>query len=1576
MGYLGKISAIVTANTSDFSRNLNTAASGVRKFAGSVQSNLTKAANDAERSFRGIYTPLQTLERSLKAAATMKLSFKGFDGAIRDLGTLKDRLTAVKGTQIDLILKASGLRTISEFREAIKDISNESFNFAIKFGGIDKLKLIREELRGVSETSISAVLEAGGLARLKELKETVSGLQGNQLALALKVGGTEKLTKVEQQAAGLSRKDMSLLVKVGGADALDKIVEELSGVNSRSLDALVNVKGVAELDAIISRFQRLSPEAIQAVIQVIGTQDLDAAMNKMRQMYSAAQQVFQPLDEAAAKFGTMSAAVQDAFAPALISAQRAAENLKADIDSGATIGVQRFNSLAAAADRVRESVDRISEASSLISGFNPGTSLQFREPEAVSVIGRLNRLQSQALSSLTPSELRAGGFAQRSSQIAEDMRELERLVAVKGKIEADGPGATVLSQQRYNEQLETANRLIEQQLSLLGRRAMFWEQAVSDQMAARGDLPFVAASDLEAAAERLAPGFVPAQELTASAEAMNVGRSTTLPPGYLENRERERLFGRDIEDPRRRMDALVSGTNSLKGQVAQLSAPLRGQMVADIRAAEQEFIRLRASIDPSADAIAAAEARLRQLEGTARRLSAIDAFGRAFGDIDEFLGESRVRQAQGEMEAARSVLAGVQETPRNRDRLRAARQAYRDLFSARNDELRLPEDATQADRDAAARRSRAAQEQFINTSAAATGRSRSRVRRIVQRGGDVGRMGGDTASLAMNQIAFAIDDFMSSTGGVEFKLRAISNNITQMAFLLGGTAGLFIGLGAVFGGQLAIGLMKWANNGKSAEDQTKALNDALSRQKSLVDAVAESFRSLADEIAGGLVSDSGKFQQEIGKLQRTQTDRRRDALAGADPDVLLARAEQNRIQRELEDEATPGRRAVLMRQLDSARAAEQAAIRRAASEPPATGAEVRGRIEESARQTDRVRNAAGSMPFAQSIFDLFFGRSDTNAIRRFGQQVDTGTGVDAVQSQIEGLNKTNAELSKTASRRVFGFETRESLDAEKQLAKNASMIARKQDELAGAIDAAMVALINSIRGPSQEIRDAQADVADAIKQGVPSAKQLQIRLDTVGNQLNDALREFQDAQSEANPVARLNREIVARQRIDDALNSRDDLVSQADAMRRTLAVDPQAQAAAIEARARENLSSAGLSDGRIARRMREIGDDRVTLSRQREAFADPMSQRLFAESEAAMNRELAALEAATIAIKIFADTLNKASEETKANLNAAQQAADEARRADLGFSTPQTQRDRQRADNDLQRQRELDRRAQEEIAVERDRLEQLQRPQQDRLRQINKELLGGEGGIDREALIREREALTAQMEDDARASQDRINRIRDESTQEEERRRAAGRGREMVARTDPASFAEETARGLADIREEFDRRADANNGLRPAGDAEAQRVAERDFLTRRRAEELTATPAGRGQALMMTERERSSRELEGVVSDITARAEDLAGRGIDPAAELRQGIRNQMERVAPMLTEFQGERETASLQGPSRAALTVSDITTSQGASELSRLLRRDDPARDANLSELQKQTQKFDDLIQAIRDANPTVVF
>jgi hypothetical protein len=151
---------------------------------------------------------------------------------------------------------------------------------------------------------------------------------------------------------------------------------------------------------------------------------------------------------------------------------------------------------------------------------------------------------------------------------------------------------------------------------------------------------------------------------------------------------------------------------------------------------------------------------------------------------------------------------------------------------------------------------------------------------------------------------------------------------------------------------------------------------------------------------------------------------------------------------------------------------------------------------------------------------------------------------------------------------------------------------------------------------------------------------------------------------------------------------------------------------------------------------------------------------------------------------------------------------------------------------------------------------------------------------------------------------------------------------------------------------------------------------ERDAIDKEQTAQNQRDRAMRGRDLGMTDRERFAKEFkEGAGADINARAAQMRQGGDDPTKFLQQAVKNQMETVAPMLQQFEEERQNARLQGPSRAALKATDVSTSEGAAELTRLIRGDDSAKDVNLAELRKQTQKFDELIKAVQQANPGVL-
>jgi antitoxin component of RelBE/YafQ-DinJ toxin-antitoxin module len=2009
MGYLGKISALVTANTGDFSRNLNAAASDVRKFATSVQNNITKASSDAERAFKSIYTPLQTLERSLAAAASMKLSFKGFDGAIRDINVLKERLTSIKGTQVDLILKASGLKTITEFREAIKDISNESFNFAVRFGGIDKLKLIREELRSVSSTSINAVLSAGGLERLRELKETVAGLKGGQLNLALRVGGSEALTKVEQQATGLTRKDMSLLVKVGGAEALDKIVEEVSAVDKRTIDALVNIKGLNEFDAVLESFRTLAPEQIDAVIKVVGARDLEDAVTRVQQLKSAAMLVAEPLAAAAQKFSKLSVDAQAGFVAALNVSQTKVRELQQDINDGVTVGTTRFKQLEAQVLRTAEAIDRLGEAEALVNQVGNGRSFQFERPldrealmaasesrnaalklpgqaladnpEIASLQNRINGLANQypRLQSNLEAAKEAGAdyspqiaaiekwrahllrliadqqkqievsssqgqatqlprfrgessfigdriaaqraaqeeamFADRASETAaarataERQRRLQRQTFGDAVIESTPQQATRLfgGDRTQTQSLETAlartaeldaaySRLSETARASLRPQADVLDgiaRAASAGAASVGVLAdannrmaasiaaVTAATERDAAAERarqslrmrsiaeddrritqeraiaeerrrtadefaasrrsavsgaagilasrvsrqdsmetvlagltgraqqaqtavasasstgdyedlrqrltsvlaelqaveseerrlaaidpareqieswvaldnairnaydrlgaitgmagrarqaaqdageavvqpdMAPpagvtGFldvgyvqaravdeaqrqrarreaeiaVPIETLRASAETFTgprMGDATgefgpQLPPGF--GGASDAGLGIDVEDPRRRLATLISSTAALKSQIAELSPPIRVEMVAAIRAAEQEMLRLAANSDTTGDQIEQAATNLRNLEATARRLSAVDAFSRSFGNMDEFLSGARVRQFSGEMTAIRDILSSADDSPERRRaaaaarRLAGVRRQQLDLDEAERGGAVFPEE-----RAALNRRAETLGAVVDRNAAAAAGIPVNQARRRRMRGGDVGRMGADNASLALNQLAFAVDDFMSSTGGIEFKLRAISNNITQMGFVLGGTTGLFVGLGATIGASVGIMLMKWVNGGRSAEDQTKALNDALARQKSLVEELAQAFSSLGDDIVRGAFSQGAEearaFQKQIEAIEKKQKELREGRVADLDPNVQRERAEQSRLQRELEGSDDAGQRVALVRQLQESRDRERQAAATAAAAPPPS----REDMLRSALATVRANEflVGGSMT----------ARSEQEAeARRERLARDLENAGNAVE-QDRVIRERLAERQEVAARPITGASLLSGEATEIARAREDVLVLARILESLGlpvqrAVDKFANEVAQSARGPAESLRQAQDDVADAIRRGVPSAAAFQRDLDELATKLSSATKGLSDAQKDlsGDPQARQQAIEAARKQV----------------------AEVEAQQAAVQARARE------------VRLGRTVGGERATSALSRiegdERFKNELAG-ITASLRAAVDAETAALgqleaarrkgnEAEQQAAEQKLEVARRASEvaaalaETalaiegavsrvrKIGENALQQSEQAADAAQRGFEQNPV-RGGAREARDFAEGRLINDRA--EVARAQAALDQRRATiQQDpRMLAVNGELeaitqrrkdleakanLGGLNNAERDELasatareielIRQREQLARQLTEAERRQLDAINnRLAAEARAAEvanrrneqadpiaRRQREAGQIAEGADReaenaqqrflqnptVDNARLRAETesrarqerARGqeiedrLETRRREIegsqpvqaiDRRIAANDarlqelaGIAATRDLTGREIAERDALQaanrQRRADRDGIVDAGladaradidramieqgqreralRGRDLGMTEQERNRKEIaEGVGGDINARADEMRGAGEDPAAFLRQALANQMEQMAPALYQLQQNRENAMLQGPSRAALKVNDVSTSAGAAELTRLLRGDDPAKDVNLAELRKQTAKFDTLIEVLKQQNPGVL-
>jgi hypothetical protein len=180
----------------------------------------------------------------------------------------------------------------------------------------------------------------------------------------------------------------------------------------------------------------------------------------------------------------------------------------------------------------------------------------------------------------------------------------------------------------------------------------------------------------------------------------------------------------------------------------------------------------------------------------------------------------------------------------------------------------------------------------------------------------------DKFSLAAQQAGFALDDFFSVTGGLDQRLRAVANNVSQLAFILGGTAGLFTALGVTIGAQLLIPLARFALNAKDGEDAAKGMSSALESQRDRVKQLADAYKELARSIAESGMSEGGR--EQFNRLGEQQERRRQqqaialDAVAGQSPQLAAARGAVAAADRAMGDATTVGQAQ------DAARASRQA----------------------------------------------------------------------------------------------------------------------------------------------------------------------------------------------------------------------------------------------------------------------------------------------------------------------------------------------------------------------------------------------------------------------------------------------------------------------------------------------------------------------------------------------------------------------------------------------------------------------------------------------------------------------------
>jgi hypothetical protein len=1841
-GYLGKISAIVTANTADFQAKLEGGAASVRKFSREVQTNITKAMGDAEKSIQSIYTPLQRLEGSLKAAGSLKLSFKGFAGAIKDVEDLKSRLGSLNDQQVKIVLDQSGLSSLKEVRSVLREFSNRDIRIFDAAGSLQDLQKIQAGLStargqrklaklGIDESELDALIDKFRRIPPQKIKAVIDVLGKDML--------DSSFSRARQLFSLTEQINKPLMAAVESFGALSREVQAgfnpaLGKAQNRAQALADDIKSTTLVGE--ARFQKVE-ESVQRVTvaikqlseasSLVGSlktgrelafdqPGLNAALTRAAKFGNDAQSQMAVSGIARANSGDVSRALQQIMAEskraeAILAELKSAEEfglsgyadkLRKDladvaneinkvIDAGETkIDLQVKTATAkAAVDQLAESLKTLqAQADFTITGkFQDSQQTVAAIQEIIGMMGKLDAAQKGQLqrqlnlliTTAKPDSTTGAVDLDRLKLIYDALKEdiekgiktnikteeddkkldslrlkireigekanfslsgriqnpgqaeaeIDRIVGSLGRLNAAGKAAVMprvgdalrslravdadgnpdinamraaykALKAEFDKQLDIKVNADKAKTEVEKLRAALASIADSigepaapiDRLRKAVDEASVAIKRLDAAdplrgklegdlnqlkGELQAgsnPDFMPMTPGQMDAAAMRAAGITSAAAAGKPTASTKgpNDLGPDFGTSERRLLSLRASVGSLQGEMEKLPLPLQAKFIPAINKVREAFQKLDST--SSSREIDVATKKAEVLGKMLQRAGQGAKFGGTIGDV---LNEAAITKTERQLGFIRSKLLEVGATASGP--VANAFNAYAAAASAASEAGTIGTAATTRQLNGLVAK--------LGEALVAEGKLTAVQGKAFSKNvGDVGRGGADKFSLALNQAAFAADDFMSSTGGLEFKLRAVSNNITQLGFVIGGTFGLFVGLGAVIAGQVAVGLIKWANDGRSAEDQTKALNDALARQKSLVEDLVQAFRSLGDAMSQGTFSAGGdqaaKFARQLEDIEKKQKDVRESRVADLDKNVQVERAEQVKLKSQLEKSIDPSERVVLQRRLNASSEREKEASVAAVNRKVDPG-EARTRIRES---MERVRLSELD-PRGNDIRTFEAKVQEIRAqASRDAEAVPVGNSSDDIKAQRAALDKELEGLSKRSKNAGRFFMTDEGANAARDAAIPLEQLLKSLDlPLLEAIDEAANKIAEASRGPAVKIRQAQEDVADAIKRGVPAAGAFQRELDSSAEALKEAYAKLEEAQNEKTPDKKQAKVDQAQANIARVEEEMAGLDARARRVRLGRTYGGERSTAALAAIGGERF--ANQRGGATARLQSAIDAETQAMENLEAAtakgvFLEVRDANARLEGARKASQAAAAFAEATAAIENAISRIRKIGEsalqKSEAGADAAQKAFEENPQRGGGAEARDAAENRLINDRAVigDKQGKLDNRRREiqnnpEMVAINAELEGITQRRKDLAAKAD---IGGGLGRDENSeldaatkreieLIRQRELLARQLTEAERKQLDVINngllarekeleksRQRSEESpefnrtksqaeatlgeasrraDEAQQRFAANPTDENKKRRDDAESQLQSAQGrlqqFQDLGDLLRKQAEASPEFQ-ANNAELQGIAERrsqiasdsagrgltqeeaifiggdDGLIARESElrakneqlmqkkmapqrkavddaqkeEALLTRADRGRDLGMTDRDRFAKEFkEGSGADINARADQMRRGGEDPTAFLEQAFKNEVEKAAPMFKQFEEDRKNAQIQGPSRAALNMSDVSSREGASELTRLLRGDDSAKDVNLAELRKQNDNLQTIADLLRDANPGVL-
>ena len=979
MGYLGKISAVVSVNTGDFAGKLNACARDVKSFAASTERDLKDASRSAAKSFGSIYTEVQKLERSLRAATSLKLDFTGLKG-----------------------LEGKGLQEAADHMRQIHSVAAQ----------------------------ISAPLAEAA-------KKSAT------LAASIR-GGIHPALESTQKAA----EEMQSAVAAGTSIGIRQF-SELEAIVRKTSDAMNRVSQAGGMVGDLTGgkdFRTQSPQAYAA---------LERAQSAQKSVYDL-------------PAGTITSA------PSLLARQKAAAMAVAaayaNVESKRDLGQDQTGALAS----LQKKINLLEKVNSLIEK-EVGS-----HTAAAAAIAAANKATSAAIEQANKD---AAAAIQKTAMAAKSLRDsLSKIADSIGEPAAPIDRAR-LAIDRMNDAIEKlqdpSKKAIAEGVAASIRKNLEAEVAISE---ATGNAP--AGSVMDAAAKRAA-------RLAGAVEGVNKAA-----PAKKADAD---LFGADVGSSERKIDSLKSKASSLRREFDKLSEPLQGKLAVAFNRMRDDFLKLTPK--SSAADIQRVTIQYERLEKVVKRLNQAAAFKGTFADTLADSGARKYAEQLQKIETAMSHVGAAARGPTATaiNSLRAALMAATVAGTIGTDKVRESIQGLTTD---------------IEKAIVAEGKLTAKQARAVMGGatqtGDVGRGLSGKLSLGLNQAAYIVDDFMSATGGAEQKLRAISNNITQLGFVVGSTTGLFVALGSVIALQGYLALTKWINGGKAAEDQTKALNDSLEKQKTLTDSLAQSFEALADSIAQSSMSAesfAGKqLDKQLDAIKKQQRDLREEELYRLSPGVNAARASQNLADKNIKAATTEAEMLAAQGDMSRAKAAEEtakSAVRARAAQgvgsPEAVNAIASSFRAEAARAAMLERQAGGGGGEVPTLADV---NQEILAASRLADRfidANAGAGGDAGI-----LKKRMSEVG----------------DRDTQFVALSRALAIVELPLKESADSIAVAVSRASSEAASKVKEAQDQVAEAIKSGAPGAAMFGVTLNKTAEALASAQDKIVAAVNETDPNRR------------------------------------------------------------------------------------------------------------------------------------------------------------------------------------------------------------------------------------------------------------------------------------------------------------------------------------------------------------------------------------------------------------------------------------------------------------------------